>query len=224
MSAGITSLETWSGLAGRLALWLPELAKTLQRGSWTLAVLTVAGGVVLLLAGGRFGRFMTATAGGGMGWLVGTAIAPALATWMPTYVPPWVGAVVLATASFLALEVFPLAFGAIPGAIIGYRLDPFGHAWIAALLGASALAGVALLVRRWLVLLIGALAGAVLIAVSLLALSAHVPALSTLAHRPRLLVTVVLGLTAAGTVFQFAWFVAEHRSRKDAHTEGPSEV
>ena len=222
MSGVFALLQEWLAAAERLAARVPELARALGGGSWPAVVLAGATGLSLLVAGVRLGRLLAAAGGAFVGWLAGGLLAPAVQGWMPGWLPAWVAAAVLGLMSFLAPEVYPIALGLVPGALLGVRMPLAGKPWVGGFSVGLALGLLALWLRRLVLAATAALAGAVLVVASLLALSRHVPALLVLVRRPMLLAGLAALLTVAGTAFQLGAgdSARKARSRKVQGAEG----
>ncbi len=220
MSGAVALLQEWLSEAEHLATRIPELTRAVGAGSWPAVVLAGAAGLALLVAGMRLGRFLTAAGGALIGWLAGGLLAPAVHGWLPAGLPPWIAAAMLGLASFLAPNVYPVVLGLVPGVLLGLRISLAGKAWLGGLAGGLALALLALWLRRLVLAATGALAGAVLVAASLLALARHVPALLVLARRPTLLAGLAAVLAVAGTAFQLGAGVERGRKQRSRRIEG----
>jgi hypothetical protein len=222
MSGVFAVPQEWLAVAERLAARVPELARALGAGSWPAAALAGAAGLALLMAGVRLGRLLAAAGGAFVGWFAGGLLAVAVSGWVPAWLPAWVAAAVLGLMSFLAPDVYPIALGLFPGALLGARVPIANKAWLS-VLGGLALALLALWLSRFVLAVTAALAGAVLVVASLLALSLHVPALLVLARSPMLLAGLAALLAVAGTAFQLragAGRARRPRSRKIQDVEG----
>ena len=222
MSGVFALLQEWLAAAERLATRVPDLARALGGGSWPAVVLAGATGLALLVAGARLGRLLAAAGGASVGWLAGGLLEPAVHGWMPGWLPVWIAAAVLGLMSFLAPEVYPIALGLVPGALLGVRMPLAGKPWVGAFSVGLALGLLALWLRRLVLAATAALVGAVLVVASLLALSRHVPALLVLARRPMLLAGLAALLAVAGTAFQLGAgdSTRKQRSRKIQGAEG----
>jgi hypothetical protein len=222
MSEVFALLQGWLASAEHAAARVPELARALGAGSLPAAVLAGAAGLALLVAGVRLGRPLAAAGGAFVGWLAGGLLAVAVSGWMPAWLPASVAAAVLGLMSFLAPDVYPIALGLLPGALLGARVPIAGKAWLS-VLGGLALALLALWMSRFVLAVTAAMAGAVLVVASLLALSLYIPALLVLARSPMLLWGFSALLAVAGTVFQLrrrTFRVRKPSSRKVEGMEG----
>ena len=203
MSGMLTLLESWLAAAERLAARLPQTATSLTRGSWPAAILALALGLALLVAGIRLGRVLTAAGAAAVGWLAGSLLVPSFQLWnLPPATPAWAAAITLGVLALGAPDLYPLVLGGIPGALLGMRVAVAGKAWVGALAGAVVLALLAVWLRRLVLAATGAVAGSVLVVAALIALSAGVPRLAALAHRPLVAAAVAGVLAIAGTAYQ----------------------
>jgi hypothetical protein len=216
MTGAIALLHAWLAAAERLAARVPELAKSLGERSWPAAALAAAGGIALLLGGARLGRVLAAAGGALVGWLAGGLVAPAVHGWLPAWLPPSVGAAVLGFASALAPEVYPVVLGLVPGALLGLQVPLGGRPWAGAAVSGAALALLGALLRRLVMAATAAVAGAVLVAVALLAFSGRFTALAVLAQRPMVLAGLAALLAVAGTAFQLGAGGSRGRARRPA--------
>lgn len=221
MTGATELLQGWWWAAEGLAMRAPELARHLTAGSWPAEILAALAGVALLVAGARLGRFLACAAGALVGWVAGGLAAPDVHGWLPAWLPPWIGAATFGLGSLLAPALYPVALGLVPGLLIGLRTPLGGRPWAGALAGGVALALLALWLRRLVLAVTAAVAGAILVSLALLAASRQVPALLPLAHRPALLAALTATLAVAGTAYQLGAGVqrggrpgAKARSRK----------
>jgi hypothetical protein len=196
-------LQSWIAAAERLAARVPEIALSLGARSWPLAALAALFGIALLVVGIRLGPLLTAAGGALVGWIAGSMLPALGAEWaLPAALPGWVAAAVLGLTSAFAPAVYPIALGALPGALLGLSAPLGGHPWLGAGLVGLLLAGLALALRRVIIAATAAVPGAALLMASLIALSARFPALGVLARRPMLLLGIGALLAVAGTAFQ----------------------
>jgi hypothetical protein len=203
MNGMIAVLHSWLGAAERLAALLPRAAASLTRGSWPAAVVMLGLGVALLVAGARLGRVLAAAGAAGVGWLAGSLLTPSFQLWnLPPETPAWAAALMLGVLALGAPEVFSVALGAIPGALLGMQVAVAGRAWVGGFAGAVVLALVALWLRKLVLAATAAGAGAALVLVALVALSARVPRLAALAQRPLLVAATAGVLAVAGAAYQ----------------------
>jgi hypothetical protein len=206
-------LQGWLASAERLAARLPELAAFLRQGSWPGAAVAAGAGIFLLVAGIRLPRVVTAIGGGAVGALAGLAYAEVFRQLgvSPSTAALGCGAA-LAIACALAPPLFPVVLGAVPGALVGARAQVTENPALGAAAGALVLGVFGYLLRRFLVAVAGALAGALLVAAALLALSARFPALGELARRPVVLAAGVALLAVAGAAYQLGAASAPRRA------------
>jgi hypothetical protein len=203
MNGVIALLHSWLAAAERLAGRLPEAAVVLTRGSWPAAVIALALGLALLIAGARLGRVLAAAGAAAVGWLAGSLLVTSFRTWnLPPSTPAWAAALVFGVLALGAPELYPVVLGIIPGWLLGTQVAVAGKAWLGGLAGAVVLALLLLWLRRLVLAGSAAAAGAVLTVMALVALSTRVPRLAALAHRPLVLAAVAGVLAVAGTAYQ----------------------
>ena len=203
MNGMLALLQSWLAMAARLAGQLPEVATALTHGAWPAAVVALGLGLALLLAGLRLGRILAAAGAAAVGWLAGSLLFPSFDLWnLPPATPAWAAALVLGVMALGVPELYAALVGIIPGALLGVHVAVAGKAWLGGLAGAVVLALLALWLRRLVLAATAAGAGAVLVVAALLALSAGVPRLAALAHRPLVLAVLVGVLAVAGTAYQ----------------------
>ncbi len=171
------------------------------------------------MVGVRLGRLLASAGGAFVGWFIGGLLTPAVSGWMPAWLPAWVGAAVLGLMSFLAPDVYPIALGLVPGALLGARVPLASKAWLS-VLGGLALALLALWLSRLVLAATAALAGTVLVVASLLALSLHVPVLLVLTRNPVLMAGLAALLTVAGTAFQLRPDIGRARRPRSRKVQG----
>ncbi len=213
VSGALALVRDWAAGAEALAGRVPELAHQLAPGSWPLAVAVGACGLLLLLGGLRLSPLVTAAGGALLGWVAGGYAAPLFAGRIPPGLTAWVGAAALGVASLLTPYAFPAAAGALPGALLGARLFPWG-ALAGILLGAALLGLLAIALRRLVVALFAAAAGAALVAAALIALTVQMPALAVVTRRPTLLAALAATLAVAGAAFQLGRAPSLRRARE----------
>jgi len=202
MTGLVALLQAWLAAAEALAARLPDLAKALGQGSWPAVALATAAGLVLLMAGARLGPVLAAAGGALLGWIAGGLAAPAVQGWLPARLPPWVGAAGLGLSSALVPEVYPIALGLVMGALLGSKVPLAGRASLGAGVGGMALALLGAALRRLVLAVTAAIAGAVLVTAALLASAGRFPALAVLTQRPIILAGLAALLVVAGTAFQ----------------------
>ncbi len=203
MTKLIASLQSWLTAAERLSGRLPDAAAGIAHGAWPAAVVALALGVALLVAGAKLGRLLAAAGAAAVGWLAGSALVPSLELWhLPPATPAWAAALILGVLALGAPELYPVVLGIIPGALIGMHLPLAGRAWLGGVMGAVVLALLLFWLQRLVLAATAAVAGALLCVVALLALSPRVPGLGALAHRPLLLFGLAALLAVAGTAYQ----------------------
>ena len=179
----LSTLQAWAAALERLALRVPELAAIIAPGSWPLATVVALLGVVLLLGGLRLQRLVAPAGGAALGWVIGGMLAPLIPR-VPVGMLHWLGAALLGVGSLASPAVYPLAAGALPGALLGAQVAPPGRLWVGAAGGAVVMALLALVLRRLVIAASAALAGSALLSAALLALAPHVRALQNLDLAP----------------------------------------
>lgn len=203
MNGMLALLQSWLAQAEQLAGRLPQVATSLTRGAWPAAVVALALGFALLVAGARLGRVLAAAGAAAVGWLAGSTFIPSFELWnLPPATPAWSAALVLGVVAIGAPEIYPVLVLGIPGALLGMQVAVAGKAWLGGLAGAVVLGLLALWLRRAVLAATAAGAGAVLAVAALLALTAGVPRLVALAHRPLVLAAVTGVLAVAGMAYQ----------------------
>ena len=195
-------LQAWLFAAERLAMRAPQLASAVAAGAWPAEALVAVAGIALLVAGARLGRFLACAGGALVGWLAGDAVTSYLHGWVPAWLPPRVGAGALGVASLVAPTLYPFTLGLLPGLLLGLRVPIGGSPWGGALAGGIGLGLLAAWLRRLVLAATAACAGALLLALVLLALGHQVPAVLPLARRPMLLAGLAGALALAGTAYQ----------------------
>ncbi len=202
MTGVLALLQRWLAAVEQAGARVPAAAAAVGSSSWPLAALAAVLGIALLVAGVRLGRLLSATGGGLVGWLAATALGPIGVGSLPPSAAGWAAAAVLGLASGFAPELYPLALGVVPGAMIGLQVPLGGRPWVGAAVGGALCALVLVAVRRLVLAGTAAAIGAALVGASMLALSGHFPALAAVAQRPLLLVGVCAVLAVAGTAYQ----------------------
>lgn len=211
-------LRSWLFAAEGLAMRAPYLAGAVAAGGWPAEALVGVAGLALLAAGARVGRLIACAGGALIGWVAGGLAVPYLHGWLPGWLPPRVGAAALGLGSLLAPTLYPFTLGLVPGILLGLRVAIGGTPWAGALAGGVGLAVLAVWLRRFVLAATAACAGAILVALVLLALGRHVPALLPLARRPMLLAAVTGALALAGTAYQLGAGV-ERKAKRGARAK-----
>jgi hypothetical protein len=203
-SAGVLALlQTWIATLERLAQRLPGWAESVGANAWPLALVAALLAVALLVAGTRLGRVIPAAGAATIGWFAVGQISGVTSEWgLPGWAPQSGVAVLLGLAAGFAPPVYPLALGMVPGALLGMRFPLAGRVWLGGAVGALLLGGLALAARRIVVAATAAVAGAVLLAGSLLALAVRFKVLTAITRRPVLLTLLLALVVVAGTAFQ----------------------
>ncbi|HEY7723880.1 MAG TPA: hypothetical protein VH880_01000 [Anaeromyxobacteraceae bacterium] len=184
-----------------------------------LLALLFAAGALLLLFGARRREPVAALGGAALGWLGGYAAAGALELGGKVAGP--LGAAILGGGALAFPPLFPLAAGAVPGALAGSRFPVAGHPALGAAIGLLLLGGLALLGARLVAAAAAGLLGAAACGAALAGLSRHLPELRPLVDRPALLLALVVVLAVAGAAYQSpaAWPAPGARGRAEADAE-----
>ncbi len=169
-------------------------------------VAVLVAGVLLLTVAGRIPRVLAGVGGALVGALAAIAAQRALALGLglsPTVAVP-VSAVVLGGACAAFPPLYPVAVGALPGALLGVHVPVGGRAAFGAAAGGLAAGLVALVFGRGVSVLFASLAGGLCVALGAVALFARHVLAAELTARPFALLAVALVLGVAGAAFQLS--------------------
>jgi hypothetical protein len=200
-----------SALGAALAVRLGEAAEGLShaaeaaRGVGTAAsAAAIVAGLLLLTVAARFRRVLAGVGGAAIGALAALAAHGAIASAYGLSIPlaAALGAVVLGAASALFPPVYPLAAGALPGALLGAHVPIGGRAALGAAVGGLVAGLVALAFATPIGIAVASFVGGLAIGLGLVGvLSRHAVGLALAAH-PFALLAVAVVLGVAGSAFQ----------------------
>jgi hypothetical protein len=185
---------------------LGALAHAMRAAGPAVGFASVVAGMVLLSIVGRVPRVLAGAGGALVGVLAALAAQGAIAfnlALSPSVAVP-VAAVVVGGACAAFPPLYPVAVGALPGALLGVHVPLSGRAAFGAAAGALAGGLVALVFARAVSLLFASLAGGLCVALGAVAVLSKHPLAAELAARPFALLAVALVLGVAGTAFQLA--------------------
>jgi hypothetical protein len=200
-----------SALGAALAVRLAEAADGLARAAGAaresgpaVGAAAVVAGLLTLTVFGRFPRVLAGVGGAAVGALAALAARGAIASALGLSTPlvPALGAAVVGAVAAVLPPVYPLAVGALPGALLGVHAPIGGRAALGAAVG-GLVAGLAALVFATPVGIgFASFVGGLAVALGGVGVLAHQPVGRELAAHPFALLAVAIVLGVAGTAFQ----------------------